>query len=589
MTSVERIADRFSGIESEITGMLRARQLPASTVVTTSGNDLSLADVLGAAQDVADAAPEQAESIVILDDAQSGDLDASMEEEAAREATDDEAHEARMQAIYGEDRSNEIDAELKESRDRLDERQGRLELQLTAAGERLDAGEESQAKAVEELAALDALLAQVNDTAGSAKDDAGKALEMAPLTTEKLLAVVSTIGEAFIKSGHILDLDVGKLVVTGDTVLNEAVINELFAQVVTAKILEVTEKLIGVDGTFTGKLTVDHLDLKTLFGQRLEGLEIHGGEFVQYATDTMLPIYPASAGDIVVEDWFGGSPDAVAAAVAVTTPVFVGSTSARVSRTGAGSISAVWRNADRVPRIGTAARRVEVRLRSTVALTGVHINTTAGRADLPNLPANTWQVISVDLPQGADLAWVHVGGIAAATATVYIDEVRVLSASLQGAHVRISRDAAGIPGMFIYNAAGDVLAELTPHGLRAVDPGTGRWVQMSQGALKHSTDTDWAPIAVPGGTGTCEWSRSGDRIRLRYDFNLSTALGNGTNTNVFTVPLEARPSMIVQLEAGGTGGVGYGGYLGASGIVALSNSSGAGRTRFWGNGDWQAT
>ncbi|MHA3724313.1 hypothetical protein ACXR2T_10580 [Leucobacter sp. HY1910] len=539
--AVDRIAARIAGVEAEVSGMRRARQLPVSTVQTPAG-DLNVGDVLGGAAGVVEDFPILGGTVGALDDAQAADLDTWVGGVEVVEATDDAAHDARVQAIFVEDRSNELQAELDATGERLDAAKTELDGKLAATESAIEAAEESQQATKNELAALDGLVAAesgriddatgrldsaesaigsaegrldagdaaqqatqtalavldgvvagesaridgVEGTAGEALDTAVQALAEAPLTAEKLLAVVAVIGEAFIRDAHILDLDVGKLTVTGETVMSEAVIQRLFADVVTARLLEITEKLIGVDGTFTGKLTVDHLDVATLFGQRIDGLEIHGGEFVQYATDTMLPIYPNSAGEVVASDWFGGAPDALAAAVQLSTPVFSGTQVARVHRVGAGSINALWQNNGRVSQFGSAARRVELRVRSTAALTGVHVNTPTGRVSLPNIAANTWVVVGVDLPQGADLSWVHLGATKTATGThyLYIDEIRILSASLQGAHVRISRDSTGLPGVFIYNAAGQVLAQFTPNGMKTVDPSTGAAVTMSRGSLE---------------------------------------------------------------------------------------------------------
>lgn len=85
-----------------------------------------------------------------------------------------------------------------------------------------------------------------------------------------LEALVANISQAFIRTGHIIDLDVSKLVATNATI-SQAVVEKLFADVVVAKLLTVTEKIITrdiiADNAITGR---------TIAANAIDGMTITG-------------------------------------------------------------------------------------------------------------------------------------------------------------------------------------------------------------------------------------------------------------------------------------------------------------------------
>lgn len=93
------------------------------------------------------------------------------------------------------------------------------------------------------------------------------------VATGTLQALAATITEAWIQSGHIVNLDVSKLVASSAT-LSSAVIEKLWADVVKAKFLTVTEKIITQDVIATGAIdgmTITGALIRTAAtGQRLE-------------------------------------------------------------------------------------------------------------------------------------------------------------------------------------------------------------------------------------------------------------------------------------------------------------------------------
>ena len=498
---MELLARKLVTLERQQSAASRATQLPNSSVRLTDGEDYDLAQGM-------ETAVEVQEDVAILNDYTSGIsehvdevIDYTIEipawiQEAA--LTGDASWES---AEFAVEKVEALDEELKAATEHieavskdLNERMGAAETEITDASTRLD----------ETAERLDA-------TAITAEE----ALALAPLATSELVAVSALVEEAFIRTGHIIDLDVSKLIVTDTATMNEAVIEKLYSEVVAAKVVEITEKLIGVDGTFTGRLTADHLDVETLFGKRIEGLQIYGGSFVQYASGNYLPIYPTPSSWVEVGDWLGGRPEAIVPALENTKIKESGAHSATVARTNAGSLTAHWRNANRVPVRSPEQRRVSIRFMSNKPLTDVHMIVGSAQAILGGVPANTWTTISVDIPEGAAVEWAHLGANSTSGYTLYIDSLAVLAASLVGTHMRIDRDAAGIPGLYGYNAASEKLVSVTPTEVKTVVPVTGGYVRMTgqdieftpggkmTGANTFTSVSDLQAWAPP--TGTWAW------------------------------------------------------------------------------------
>lgn len=91
------------------------------------------------------------------------------------------------------------------------------------------------------------------------------------VATGTFQAVAATIAEAWIRSGHIVDLDVTKLVVTGTASMPEAVIEKLYTDVVKAKLLSVTEKIITRDIIATGAIGAAELSGDAINGKTITG------------------------------------------------------------------------------------------------------------------------------------------------------------------------------------------------------------------------------------------------------------------------------------------------------------------------------
>lgn len=111
------------------------------------------------------------------------------------------------------------------------------------------------------------------------------------VATGALEAIAATITSAWIRNGHIMDLDVSKLIVTGSAALSEAVIEKLWADVVKAKFLTVTEKII----------TQDVLATNAIDGMTIRGVEMIGGEFRLLDT--------ADGSQIWIRRGIGGKPE----------------------------------------------------------------------------------------------------------------------------------------------------------------------------------------------------------------------------------------------------------------------------------------
>lgn len=106
--------------------------------------------------------------------------------------------------------------------------------------------------------------------------------------------------------------------------------------------------------------------------------------------------------------------------------------------------------------------------------------------------------------------------------------------------------------------------------------------------LAGSAPSEWIPATITAGTGTAEYRYNSGSVELRFDVTLTTPLAPNTSVAVITVPPEVSPALTSQISVGSTGGSPYGGYVSTGGIIQVSNSSTAGRPRFWGSGRWVA-
>lgn len=545
----------------------RATQLPSSSVRLIDGDDVDVVQGVESARDAAEDTLIITDNLNDVSDIGDNEADYSTEIPEWIQEGANAGDVAWDNSQFATDLVLELETELEDARDLIDttkveleERLGMAETDLSAATDRINFAEDR----------LDSttLIAQ-------------EALDLAPLTTEELTAITALVDEAFVRSGHIIDLDVGKLKVTETSIMNEAVVNTLFAEIVSSKVVEITDKLIGTDGTFTGKLTADHLNVETLFGTRIDGLQIHGGSFVQYATGNFLPIYPSPASWVEVSDWVGGPPEALVGAVEDTGVKETGAHSARMTRSNSGSISAQWENNGHVPVRSGDVRRVSIRFKATKALTNAHIIVGQSEYTLGDVPADTWTTISVDIPEGATLEWAHFGADSTSQVNLYVDTLAVLSATLVGAHMRIDRDAAGIPGLYGYNASSEKLVSVTPTEVKTVVPVTGEYVRMTGKDIEFSpggtlvgenifpdktTLLLWEPL-----NGTHAWveSESKEYVRINNEWLPITGPQNDGEWSSGNVS-----SPFMMYSAGSTiTARKSGAFTTVSGVVTLNNSS----------------
>lgn len=483
---MKRFAKDFVSLERRHNALARSTQLGFATVLDKAGNPVDLTQAVSDSSD----AIEQVEAVNDLTKELTGTVEGAVStlNEVPTyltflDETRDDINEVFDHAFEQQERIQEA----------LDEAKERLEATAEELNSRLDLTEETLTGAKENLEIAEGKLQALQEIA----DELANA---EPLTTSELLALIATIDTAFINSGMIKSLDVGKLTATETSTFNEAVIQKLFAEVVQAKVVEITEELIGANGTFTGKLTADHLDVQTLSGSTINGLRINGGAFVQYASTEPARIYPLQNALPVQGDWKGG-----------TTHEFSNSPLRHNSdgyititrNPGEGTVSALWLNEGRVTSTVTpgngegssSTRYVRATVSSSTALEFLHVisnvvpsvNTEDTEEDstdadvveqggyineTPNSSRREFDVV-FSIPPGVKFDWVHIGADAVDKTqpfTLTIKSFSILESRELGAHMRIDK-LAGTPGLYGYTAPGLRTVAVTPGAITSYTSG----------------------------------------------------------------------------------------------------------------------
>lgn len=328
----------------------------------------------------------------------------------------------------------------------------------------------------------------------------GKQAYFDVMRSGKLQAIVAEIQDAFIKSANIQELDLGKLTVVEGAEMNEAVIERVWSEVVRTKFLEVTDEIITRDVIATNAITARHMAAEFYHGREFFGGVFNGGEFIQYAAEGGIAVYPDTTGGVVLSDWKAYAPDLLVNTV-LSTVKQTGTNSVQTARTGPGVLSFTWTN-NTLPEFSSTPRTVFLVVRANRAMTNVHVTTPSGDRAFPNIAANTWVELEINLEDDEPLSWVHVAAHTNVTTgnstSFYVDRLEVRVTALEGAHMRISRDHMGIPGAYIYNSNGALLSSLTPQGLESFEPGGSRWARIRDGSLLVGNDNETVEYTADG-------------------------------------------------------------------------------------------
>lgn len=321
---------------------------------------------------------------------------------------------------------------------------------------------------------LETELGEANSTIDSAKAE----------LDEKLALLTSEVEQ----------VDLSRLVAS-EALLDEAVIAKLWADVVKTNFLTVTEQIVAGSAIIKGSLTAEHMAAKFFESLHLKSVLIEGGQFVGatyelQATDTWSTVYnPGAVTSGTVGDFFGGSPTAPASATLI-------SGAARVTAA-AGKIVGLWQNPGVVDPVGEASRRVSIRVRPSVAMSGVHIMVGDKLVTGPNIPANTWTTLTIELSAGDSLDWIHVAGVTSSAVNLDMDTVKVESAALAGAKLTVSH-RNGVPGLRVMTAAGATILDLSPNGLVSTNV-----------AGNESATLQYGQLSFTGGGETVTYDRNG--------------------------------------------------------------------------------
>ena len=528
---IKRFAEEFVSLQKRHDALARSTQLGFSSVLNKVGESVDLTQAVTDSSD----AIEQVEAVNDLTKGISetvGDTILNLTEVPKYLATFDESWDDVNEVLdYAFEQQEEIQETLEAARERLDKVAEEL-------SDRLDLTEESVLEAQDnlELAGerLDALKAIADELANKE-----------PLSTSELLALIATIDTAFIDSAMIKELDVGKLTVTETSMFDEAVVQKLFAEVVQAKVLEITEELIGENGTFTGRLTADHINVNTLSGTTINGLRINGGSFVQYASTAPAQIYPVQGVAPVVGDWKGGTTNGYN----TTDFTYLPDGSIQIKSTPSkGSVSALWLNEGRVinpvlkgPKPGGGSTRyVRATISTSTDLEFLHVLSNVvhmsendskedateddeevlaqgGFIDAAPKPGKRKFEVEFTIPQGAKLEWVHIGADAVdkeQTFTINIERFAVLESRELGTHMRIDR-LNGTPGLYGYVSPKNRTVAVTPTAITTYSDGgtldnrsvriAGDEIRFTQGgkllgANTAKTFTELSSWSAPEGT-----------------------------------------------------------------------------------------
>ena len=527
---MKRFAKDFVSLERRHNALARSTQLGFASVLDKAGNPVDLTQAVSDSSD----AIEQVEAVNDLTKELTGTVEGAVSglNEVPTYLTFLDETREDINEVF--DHAFEQQERIQEA---LDEAKERLEAAAEELGNRLDLTEETLSEAKENLEIAEGKLQALQEVA----DELANA---EPLSTSELLALIATIDTAFINSGMIKSLDVGKLTATETSTFNEAVIQKLFAEVVQAKVVEITEELIGENGTFTGKLTADHLDVQTLSGATINGLRINGGSFVQYASTEPARIYPLQNAIPVEGDWRGGTTHEFSnnplrhrwgGAIAIT------------RNPGKGAVSALWLNEGRVTSTVTpgdkggsaSTRYVRVTISSSSALEFLHVISNAVHSvsgvdteedatdagvveqggyinESPRSSRLEFDIV-FSIPPGVKFDWVHIGADAVDKTqpfTLTIKSFSILETRALGAHMRIDK-LAGTPGLYGYTSPGMRTVAVTPGAITSYvdgDPMDNRSVRISGdevrftqggkllGANTAKTFTELTTWSVPEGT-----------------------------------------------------------------------------------------
>ncbi|UOR02054.1 hypothetical protein MUN77_01600 [Leucobacter allii] len=108
------------------------------------------------------------------------------------------------------------------------------------------------------------------------------------------------------------------------------------------------------------------------------------------------------------------------------------------------------------------------------------------------------------------------------------------------------------------------------------------------GSLRLYRDTDWANLAITGGSGTCRWRRYLGMIEVEFDITMSSALAAGAAvTTLFSVPAEAAPATPAPFNVTTAGAQPINGFVSASTLgTTFRNNGTSSQTRIFGWGRW---
>ncbi|UOQ56064.1 hypothetical protein MUN78_10145 [Leucobacter allii] len=108
------------------------------------------------------------------------------------------------------------------------------------------------------------------------------------------------------------------------------------------------------------------------------------------------------------------------------------------------------------------------------------------------------------------------------------------------------------------------------------------------GGLRLYRDTDWANIAITGGSGTCRWRRYLGMVEVEFDITMSSALAAGAAvTTLFSVPAEAAPATPAPFNVTTAGAQPINGFVSASTLgTTFRNNGTSSQTRIFGWGRW---
>lgn len=271
-----------------------------------------------------------------------------------------------------------------------------------------------------------------------------------------------------------------------------------------------------------------------------------------------------------------------------------------------------------------------------------HLITDAAQGFPVSLEANVWTEVRTQISPGATVSSILVGG--ATAGTIYVDDLLVVRYTALAGKAAIDRTSIGESRVYseaadgttisfqdgalkaVYGTKGAFIRQLTSGTVWAANMGVSSNVDSVlrelyldvregsasliltrnnlvvsdidlydngdikvRGTFRSAKDTDWATMAVPGGSGTLEWRRVNNEIKLRFDLTYSTAIAPGSVlAPAFTLPVEARPVVNSPILVQGAGTWPAEGFVSSSGAAAIRNLHTVALTRFYGSAQWPA-